>query len=62
MWWSSFTLTTACMFCVCLCYRGGELQSRVDGLHKALVQARLQADDVIDEHLFNLREAMTDQV
>ena len=43
-------------------YRVGELQSRVDQRQKLVIQARFQADDVVDDSLFYLNKPITEQM
>lgn len=43
-------------------YRVGELQLRVNQRQKLVVQARIQADDVIDDDVFYLNEPITEQM
>lgn len=43
-------------------YRVSELQLRVDQRQKLVVQARIQADDVIDDDVFYLNEPITEQM
>lgn len=46
--------------CVHKCYRVGKLQTAER--QKLIIQARLQADDVIDDGLFHLKEPITDRL
>lgn len=64
-----FFITSSGFYCVhfvrfhqaCF-YRVGELQAGVDQRQVLIVQARFQADDVIDDCLLDLSEPITEQV